>query len=480
MAMCSLLTAAPCCCPMLPKGFDEGLVHVSASKRRCKTMAVTGKEPKKDVKCQVRQKEWVKYDESTSKSNGGTPLFFRGLPAAERHILGDSKRAESRLKQIEISQKPACCLVPVLQVSCWVVILWRNNGRGKWVIEKVLDEIVAGGSTPMSKSLELQEIERNPTIRSMNVLLHDTWHASSIFDSMGFSGVFSGRCVGVQKTPHRTTAKPTAGANHWVMEDQSRSTIHALGIDHGWQVDSDRCISIFHGNFPSPLQLQSSAFTSVDFPTQKLANQRCPLYTECYLISWSTRLRYLLFSRDLGHPWCEFDHFTFDPSAHFSGFGAALALGGYDDDASCAPPMVKTEGLMHQRPAFFKKRPGLRSNLPSKTNHEICPSHGNLLREKKEAIFYIQIWIHGFHHNTFWMPKFIKVYQSLSACHPWFSSQPLLNIFDQPFTLESIWSALPNPVLKQGKTQSDWWLVTIWQHMFLISFHPQEFDLFSL
>lgn len=85
----------------------------------------------------------------------------------------------------------------------------------------------------MSKSLELQEIERNPTIRSMNVLLHDTWHASSIFDSMGFSGVFSGRCVGVQKTPHRTTTKPTAGANHWVMEDQSRSTIHALGIDHG-------------------------------------------------------------------------------------------------------------------------------------------------------------------------------------------------------------------------------------------------------
>lgn len=60
---------------------------------------------------------------------------------------------------------------------------------------------VAGGSTPMSKSLELQEIERNPTIRSMNVLLHDTWHASSIFDSMGFSGVFSGRCVGVQKHP---------------------------------------------------------------------------------------------------------------------------------------------------------------------------------------------------------------------------------------------------------------------------------------
>lgn len=281
---------------------------------------------------------------------------------------------------------------------------------------------------------------------------------------------------GCTKTPHRTTAKPTAGANHWVMEDQSRSTIHALGIDHGWQVNSDRCISIFHGNFPSPLQLQSSAFTSVDFPTQKLANQRCPLYTECYLVSWSTRLRYLLFLVILDTPDTSL---IILPSTLrlISVVSTRGALDGYDDDASCAPPMVKTEGLMHQR-----HRPGLRSNLPSKTNErwDDMSKSWNLWGKKKKP-FFTSKWIHGFHHNTFWMPKFIKVYQSLSASHPWFSSQPLLNIFDQPFTLESIWSALPNPVLKQGKTQSDWWPVTTfdnicsWYH-----FIHKRLTLFSL
>lgn len=174
--------------PNATKGFRRRSRPRFGFKTKVQNDGSHSKEPKKDVKCQVRQKEWVKYDESTSKSfMVGPPSFFGGW--LESHILGDSKRAESRLKRIEIGQKAACCLVP------------HASGRGKWVIEKVLDEIVAGGSTPMSKSLELQEIERNPTIRSMNVLLHDTWHASSIFDSMGFSGVFSGRCVGVQKHP---------------------------------------------------------------------------------------------------------------------------------------------------------------------------------------------------------------------------------------------------------------------------------------
>lgn len=370
------------CTLLLPNATRGKPAKVSSTfrlpKRRCKTMAITVKHQKMSG----ASKRVNEYDESTNKSNGGTPSFFGGFLARIWETQAGRKPLEA-----DWNHWPETCMLFGATCKCRVELLLLKKKQWTWEVSnwegvgwdccRWKHTNVKKSRTSRNRTKSNHKIYECFAARHLACIIHLWQH--------GLQWSFFRTMCGCTKTPHRTTAKPTAGANHWVMEDQSRSTIHALGIDHGWQVDSDRCISIFHGNFPSPLQLQSSAFTSVDFPTQKLANQRCPLYTECYLISWSTRLRYLLFLVILDTPDTSL---IILPSTLqlISVVSARGALGGYDDDASCAPPMVKTEGLMHQR-----HRPGLRSDLPSKTNelrYEMtCPSHGNLLREKKEAIF---------------------------------------------------------------------------------------------
>ena len=129
--MCSLLTAAPCCCPMLPAGFRRRSRPRFGFKTKVSTMAVTVKNQKKmsNVRC-VKKSESSMIFERVSRS-WWDPLFFQGWLSPPH--LGRLQRAESRLKRIEIIG-PETCMLFGATCKCRVELLLLKKKQWTWEV----------------------------------------------------------------------------------------------------------------------------------------------------------------------------------------------------------------------------------------------------------------------------------------------------------------------------------------------------------
>lgn len=95
---------------------------------------------------------------------------------------------------------------------------------------------------------------------------------------------------------------------------------------HSESTTVDRWIPTVHLHFPWQLSITPTATViSVHFcgfPYTEAGKSEMSFVHRMLFDILVNQAEISPFSRDLGHPWYEFDHFTFDPSAHFSGFGA--------------------------------------------------------------------------------------------------------------------------------------------------------------